>query len=130
MEILIALILIVACFVIGKWKAWLNQEKHIKESSSIDQDTPVKEIEVEMENNTIIFFASETGISKMLASLLEKKLSESSIPCSVFDIRNMDPDAAVKQSKNTSLNFVFILATYENATPHENAAWFYKYFLD
>ncbi|KAL7401196.1 hypothetical protein ABVT39_024740 [Epinephelus coioides] len=74
-----------------------------------------------------IFYGSQTGTAKGFANELSEEVKALSIPAEVIDIQDYDPDdQLIEECINKSV-CVFLVATYTDGQPTENAEWFCKW---
>nr|XP_033487560.1 S-adenosyl-L-methionine-dependent tRNA 4-demethylwyosine synthase TYW1 [Epinephelus lanceolatus] len=74
-----------------------------------------------------IFFGSQTGTAKGFANELSEEVKALGIPAEVIDIKDYDPDdQLIEECINKSV-CVFLVATYTDGQPTENAEWFCKW---
>ncbi|XP_039770464.1 S-adenosyl-L-methionine-dependent tRNA 4-demethylwyosine synthase TYW1 [Ornithorhynchus anatinus] len=74
-----------------------------------------------------IFYGSQTGTAKGFATILAGAAAALPSPVDVVDLRDYDPeDRLVGEAANGNV-CVFLLATYADGRPPENATWFCKW---
>lgn len=74
-----------------------------------------------------IFCGSQTGTAKGFANELSEEVKALGIPAEVIDIKDYDPDdQLIEECINKSV-CVFLVATYTDGQPTENAEWFCKW---
>lgn len=74
-----------------------------------------------------IFYGSQTGTAKGFANELSEEVKALGIPAEVIDIKDYDPDdQLIEECINKSV-CVFLVATYTDGQPTENAEWFCKW---
>ncbi|KAJ7995621.1 hypothetical protein DPEC_G00246480 [Dallia pectoralis] len=74
-----------------------------------------------------IFYGSQTGTAKGFATELEKEVKALGIPAQGIDMKDYDPDDRLGDECSTKSVCVFLLATYTDGQPTENAKWFCKW---
>ncbi|KAL0973167.1 hypothetical protein UPYG_G00199840 [Umbra pygmaea] len=88
---------------------------------SVDKEKIVHVSEVK------IFYGSQTGTAKGFATELEEEVRALGIPAEVIDLKNYDPDDRLADECSNKSVCVFLLATYTDGQPTENAKWFCKW---
>ncbi|XP_044311990.1 S-adenosyl-L-methionine-dependent tRNA 4-demethylwyosine synthase TYW1 isoform X1 [Varanus komodoensis] len=74
-----------------------------------------------------VFFGSQTGTAKRFALNLAEAVTAMNLPAEVIDMGGYDPeDCLVDEARSKSV-CVFLVATYTEGKPTENAAWFCKW---
>uniref|UniRef100_M4AFB1 S-adenosyl-L-methionine-dependent tRNA 4-demethylwyosine synthase TYW1 n=1 Tax=Xiphophorus maculatus TaxID=8083 RepID=M4AFB1_XIPMA len=73
-----------------------------------------------------IFYGSQTGTAKGFASELSQEVQTLGIPAEVIDMKDYDPDDRLADEVSKSV-CVFLVATYSDGRPTENAEWFCKW---
>lgn len=74
-----------------------------------------------------IFYGSQTGTAKGFANELSEEVKTLGIPAEVIDMKDYDPDDQLADECTNKSVCVFILATYTDGQPTENAEWFCKW---
>ncbi|XP_077578587.1 S-adenosyl-L-methionine-dependent tRNA 4-demethylwyosine synthase TYW1 [Stigmatopora nigra] len=74
-----------------------------------------------------IFFGSQTGTAKGFAKDLSEDLRNLDITAEVIDMKEYDPDDRLADECNTKCVCVFLVATYMDGQPTDNAKWFCKW---
>uniref|UniRef100_A0A3P8ZRS2 S-adenosyl-L-methionine-dependent tRNA 4-demethylwyosine synthase TYW1 n=1 Tax=Esox lucius TaxID=8010 RepID=A0A3P8ZRS2_ESOLU len=74
-----------------------------------------------------IFYGSQTGTAKGFANELEEEVKTLGIAAKVIDMKDYDPDDRLADECSTKSICVFLLATYTDGQPTENAKWFCKW---
>ncbi|XP_033832959.1 S-adenosyl-L-methionine-dependent tRNA 4-demethylwyosine synthase TYW1 isoform X1 [Periophthalmus magnuspinnatus] len=74
-----------------------------------------------------IFYGSQTGTAKGFAKELSAEVEASGLPCEVIDLKDYDPDDQLADESTNKIVCVFLLATYTDGQPTENAEWFCKW---
>lgn len=74
-----------------------------------------------------IFFGSQTGTAKGFAKELSGEVEASGLPCEIIDMKDYDPDDHLADESTNRTVCVFLLATYTDGQPTENAEWFCKW---
>uniref|UniRef100_A0A6J0UNA1 tRNA 4-demethylwyosine synthase (AdoMet-dependent) n=1 Tax=Pogona vitticeps TaxID=103695 RepID=A0A6J0UNA1_9SAUR len=77
-----------------------------------------------------IFYGSQTGTAKRFAFILTEAISSTNLPAEVVDMRDYDPDDSLIDEASSQNICVFLVATYTDGKPTENAAWFCKWLED
>ncbi|XP_071378603.1 S-adenosyl-L-methionine-dependent tRNA 4-demethylwyosine synthase TYW1 [Centroberyx affinis] len=99
---------------------WLY--KAVKENGhSVERDTVVHVSGVK------IFYGSQTGTAKGFAKELSEEVKALDIPAEVIDMQDYDPDDQLADECTNKSVCVFLLATYTDGRPTENAEWFCKW---
>uniref|UniRef100_UPI003AAC172D S-adenosyl-L-methionine-dependent tRNA 4-demethylwyosine synthase TYW1 n=1 Tax=Centroberyx gerrardi TaxID=166262 RepID=UPI003AAC172D len=99
---------------------WLY--KAVKENGhSVERDTVVHVSGVK------IFYGSQTGTAKGFAKELSEEVKALDIPAEVIDMQDYDPDDQLVDECTNKSVCVFLLATYTDGRPTENAEWFCKW---
>uniref|UniRef100_A0A8D3EF17 S-adenosyl-L-methionine-dependent tRNA 4-demethylwyosine synthase TYW1 n=1 Tax=Scophthalmus maximus TaxID=52904 RepID=A0A8D3EF17_SCOMX len=95
--------------------------KAVTNSDRSDRDTVVHVSGVR------IFFGSQTGTAKGFANELSEEVKTLGIPAEVTDMRDYDPDDQLADECTSKSVCVFLVATYTDGQPTENAEWFCKW---
>ncbi|CAB1450387.1 unnamed protein product [Pleuronectes platessa] len=74
-----------------------------------------------------IFYGSQTGTAKGFAKELSEEVKTLGIPAEVTDMRDYDPDDRLADECTSKSVCVFLVATYTDGQPTENAEWFCKW---
>ncbi|XP_051254021.1 S-adenosyl-L-methionine-dependent tRNA 4-demethylwyosine synthase TYW1 [Dicentrarchus labrax] len=74
-----------------------------------------------------IFYGSQTGTAKAFAKELSEEVKASGIPAEVIDMKDYDPDDQLADECTNKAVCVFLVATYTDGQPTENAEWFCKW---
>uniref|UniRef100_A0A3B4T7D5 S-adenosyl-L-methionine-dependent tRNA 4-demethylwyosine synthase TYW1 n=1 Tax=Seriola dumerili TaxID=41447 RepID=A0A3B4T7D5_SERDU len=95
--------------------------KAVKNNDSSDRDTAVHVSGVK------IFYGSQTGTAKAFAKELSEEVKNLGIPAEVTDMKDYDPDDQLADECTSKSVCVFLVATYTDGQPTENAEWFCKW---
>ncbi|XP_075892719.1 S-adenosyl-L-methionine-dependent tRNA 4-demethylwyosine synthase TYW1 isoform X2 [Nelusetta ayraudi] len=74
-----------------------------------------------------IFYGSQTGTAKGFANILSDEVKTLGIAAEVIDMKDYDPDDQLADECTNKSVCVFLVATYTDGTPTENAEWFCKW---
>ncbi|KAM8854365.1 S-adenosyl-L-methionine-dependent tRNA 4-demethylwyosine synthase TYW1 isoform 2-T2 [Synchiropus picturatus] len=74
-----------------------------------------------------IFFGSQTGTAKSFAHELSDEVNSLGIPAEVIDLKDYDPEDNLADECASRSVCVFLVATYTDGEPTENAEWFCKW---
>ncbi|XP_042298353.1 S-adenosyl-L-methionine-dependent tRNA 4-demethylwyosine synthase TYW1 isoform X2 [Sceloporus undulatus] len=74
-----------------------------------------------------VFYGSQTGTAKRFASRLLDAVASLNLPAEVIDMKDYDPDDSLVDEANGHNICAFLVATYADGKPTENAAWFCKW---
>ncbi|XP_042343251.1 S-adenosyl-L-methionine-dependent tRNA 4-demethylwyosine synthase TYW1 [Plectropomus leopardus] len=74
-----------------------------------------------------IFYGSQTGTAKGFANTLSEEVKSLGIPAEVIDMKDYDPDDQLADECTNKSVCVFLVATYTDGQPTENAEWFCKW---
>nr|XP_020504883.1 S-adenosyl-L-methionine-dependent tRNA 4-demethylwyosine synthase-like [Labrus bergylta] len=74
-----------------------------------------------------IFYGSQTGTAKGFAKELSEEVETLGIPAEVIDMKDYDPDDHLAEECANKSVCVFLVATYTDGRPTENAEWFCKW---
>uniref|UniRef100_A0A7N6B4P2 S-adenosyl-L-methionine-dependent tRNA 4-demethylwyosine synthase TYW1 n=1 Tax=Anabas testudineus TaxID=64144 RepID=A0A7N6B4P2_ANATE len=74
-----------------------------------------------------IFYGSQTGTAKAFANELSEEVKALGIPAEVTDMKEYDPDDQLADECTRKSVCVFLVATYTDGQPTENAEWFCKW---
>lgn len=85
-----------------------------------------KEIEVNV-SGVKIFYGSQTGTAKGFAEELCDDVKNLGLPAEVIDLKDYDPDDQLADECVDKMVCVFLVATYTDGQPTENAEWFCKW---
>lgn len=98
-------------------------QKSVTRSSGSDKD---KALHVSV-SRVKIFFGSQTGTAKGFAKELFIEVEALGLPSEIIDLNNYDPDDQLVEEGTNKVVCVFLLATYTDGQPTENAEWFCKW---
>uniref|UniRef100_A0A3B3TP42 S-adenosyl-L-methionine-dependent tRNA 4-demethylwyosine synthase TYW1 n=1 Tax=Poecilia latipinna TaxID=48699 RepID=A0A3B3TP42_9TELE len=104
----------------GSKDSGLKVQKAAKNEVSSDEDADVHVSGVK------IFYGSQTGTAKGFASELSQEVQALGIPAEVMDMKDFDPDDRLADEVSKSV-CVFLVATYTDGRPTQNAEWFCKW---
>uniref|UniRef100_A0A3P8TGG0 S-adenosyl-L-methionine-dependent tRNA 4-demethylwyosine synthase TYW1 n=1 Tax=Amphiprion percula TaxID=161767 RepID=A0A3P8TGG0_AMPPE len=99
---------------------WVRKAEQ-KNNSSSDRDAEVHVSGVK------IFYGSQTGTAKGFANELSEEVNTLGIPAEVIDMKDYDPDDQLADECVSKSVCVFLVATYTDGQPTENAEWFCKW---
>ncbi|XP_075761218.1 S-adenosyl-L-methionine-dependent tRNA 4-demethylwyosine synthase TYW1 [Pelodiscus sinensis] len=74
-----------------------------------------------------IFYGSQTGTAKGFATVLAEAILSLNLPAEIINMRDYDPDDCLAEEATSKNICVFLVATYTDGQPTENAAWFCKW---
>ncbi|XP_066534164.1 S-adenosyl-L-methionine-dependent tRNA 4-demethylwyosine synthase TYW1 isoform X2 [Hoplias malabaricus] len=74
-----------------------------------------------------IFYGSQTGTAKGFARELAEEVQVSGFLCEIIDMKDFDPDDRLSDECTSKMICVFLMATYTDGKPTENAEWFCKW---
>lgn len=74
-----------------------------------------------------IFYGSQTGTAKGFATILAETILSLNLPAEIINMRDYDPDDCLGEEATSKNICVFLVATYTDGQPTENAAWFCKW---
>ncbi|XP_076002695.1 S-adenosyl-L-methionine-dependent tRNA 4-demethylwyosine synthase TYW1 isoform X1 [Genypterus blacodes] len=74
-----------------------------------------------------IFYGSQTGTAKGFAKELSEEVKALGIPAEEIDMKGYDPDDRLADECSNSSVCVFLMASYTDGQPTENAEWFCKW---
>ncbi|KAK5601152.1 S-adenosyl-L-methionine-dependent tRNA 4-demethylwyosine synthase [Crenichthys baileyi] len=74
-----------------------------------------------------IFYGSQTGTAKGFATELSEEVENLGISAEVIDMKDYDPDDRLVDECVSKSVCVFLVATYTDGQPTENAEWFCKW---
>uniref|UniRef100_A0A669CD42 S-adenosyl-L-methionine-dependent tRNA 4-demethylwyosine synthase TYW1 n=1 Tax=Oreochromis niloticus TaxID=8128 RepID=A0A669CD42_ORENI len=74
-----------------------------------------------------IFYGSQTGTAKGFANELSEEVKALGLPAEVIDMKDYDPDDQLADECISKSVCVFLVATYTDGQPTENAEWFCKW---
>ncbi|XP_059573086.1 S-adenosyl-L-methionine-dependent tRNA 4-demethylwyosine synthase TYW1 isoform X1 [Alligator mississippiensis] len=74
-----------------------------------------------------IFYGSQTGTAKGFAAVLAEAVIALTLPAEIINMREYDPDDCLAEETISKNVCVFLVATYTEGQPTENAAWFCKW---
>ncbi|KAL2095769.1 hypothetical protein ACEWY4_007917 [Coilia grayii] len=121
-----------AAVVVGIWFALnlvLKKKKIVRPVSpwryqTVETKTyPVKE-KTENVSGVKIFYGSQTGTAKGFARELAEDVKNLGLESEVIDLKDYDPDDRLSDECTSKAICVFLLATYTDGKPTENAEWF------
>jgi tRNA wybutosine-synthesizing protein 1 len=129
--------------LIWGFQQWMQpkEESAVATSPQSDNIKTVKEITLRHEMNPLeqenkcdtssspslpsimILYGSQTGTAKKLAQLVEQTTIEAGLPTYTMSLADYDTDLYACESRIC----VFIISTYTEGTPPDEAAWFYRW---
>ncbi|XP_051521750.1 S-adenosyl-L-methionine-dependent tRNA 4-demethylwyosine synthase TYW1 isoform X1 [Myxocyprinus asiaticus] len=74
-----------------------------------------------------VFYGSQTGTAKEFAKELAEDVRAQGLQCEVIDMKEYDPDDRLAEECTSKMICVFLVATYTDGQPTENAEWFCKW---
>ncbi|XP_061460947.1 S-adenosyl-L-methionine-dependent tRNA 4-demethylwyosine synthase TYW1-like [Rhineura floridana] len=74
-----------------------------------------------------VFYGSQTGTAKRFALILAEAVAAFNLPVEVIDMKDCDPDDSLADETSSKNVGVFLVATYTDGKPTENAVWFCKW---
>ncbi|XP_059187835.1 S-adenosyl-L-methionine-dependent tRNA 4-demethylwyosine synthase TYW1 isoform X2 [Centropristis striata] len=95
--------------------------KAVKVNDASDRDAVVHVSRVK------IFYGSQTGTAKGFATELSEEVKTLGISAEVIDIKDYDPDDQLADECTNKSVCVFLVATYTDGQPTQNAEWFCKW---
>ncbi|KAG7217591.1 hypothetical protein INR49_021277 [Caranx melampygus] len=95
--------------------------KAVKNNDRSDRDTVVHVSGVK------IFYGSQTGTAKGFAMELSEEVKNLGVAAEVTDMKDYDPDDQLADECTSKSVCVFLVATYTDGQPTENAEWFCKW---
>lgn len=98
-----------------------SSHKTVKTSKELDKECAVHVSGVK------IFYGSQTGTAKSFAKELTEEVKVFGLTCEVIDLKEYDPDDQLADECTNRSVCVFLLATYTDGQPTENAEWFCKW---
>uniref|UniRef100_A0A8C2Z9I5 S-adenosyl-L-methionine-dependent tRNA 4-demethylwyosine synthase TYW1 n=1 Tax=Cyclopterus lumpus TaxID=8103 RepID=A0A8C2Z9I5_CYCLU len=102
---------------------WFSVKVALKKSSDhSDRDAVAAHV-----SGVKIFYGSQTGTAKGFAEELSEEVKTLGVPAKVIDIRDYDPDDQLADECTNKSVCVFLVATYTDGQPTENAEWFCKW---
>ncbi|XP_057684997.1 S-adenosyl-L-methionine-dependent tRNA 4-demethylwyosine synthase TYW1-like [Corythoichthys intestinalis] len=117
---------------------WVLLKMFLKKKSFLkDVSSRILEVEKEDEHcdkhaevhvsGVKIFFGSQTGTAKGFAKELSADVRSLDIMAEVIDMKEYDPDDRLADECNSKCVCVFLVATYTDGRPTDNAEWFCKW---
>ncbi|XP_028662653.1 S-adenosyl-L-methionine-dependent tRNA 4-demethylwyosine synthase TYW1 [Erpetoichthys calabaricus] len=74
-----------------------------------------------------IFYGSQTGTAKRFANDLAKQVEGLGLSSDVINLKEYDPEDSLAEENTSQSVCVFLMATYTDGKPTENAEWFCKW---
>ncbi|XP_034276880.1 S-adenosyl-L-methionine-dependent tRNA 4-demethylwyosine synthase TYW1-like isoform X2 [Pantherophis guttatus] len=74
-----------------------------------------------------VFYGSQTGTAKRFALVLTEAVASINLPAEIIDMQDYDPDDSLIDEISSQNICMFLVATYTDGKPTENAAWFCKW---
>ncbi|KAJ8414478.1 hypothetical protein AAFF_G00036800 [Aldrovandia affinis] len=96
-------------------------------STEITQNGKLAEREKIYVTEVKVFFGSQTGTAKGFAQDLAEEVKILGLTAEVIDMKDYDPDENLANECTNTLICVFLLATYTDGQPTQNAQWFCKW---
>lgn len=121
-----AALLVAFCFL---WQLARRKINHTKDSGSkVVKSTETSSSEEEVHVSGVkVFYGSQTGTAKGFATDLSLAVQTLGIPAEVIDMKDYDPDDRLADECVSKSVCVFLVATYTDGQPTENAEWFCKW---
>ncbi|XP_034025486.1 LOW QUALITY PROTEIN: S-adenosyl-L-methionine-dependent tRNA 4-demethylwyosine synthase TYW1-like [Thalassophryne amazonica] len=125
-----------AAVVLGIWfslEMALRKQSLAGRSSLMVNSAVKKNHERSLKENEVhvggvkIFYGSQTGTAKGFAKDLSEEVKALGISAEVIDMKDYDPDDQLADECANKSVCVFLLATYTDGQPTENAEWFCKW---
>lgn len=98
----------------------------LEKSEKKKEQLPEKEKVIHVEG-VRIFYGSQTGTAKGFARALADDVHAAGIHSEVVDMKDYDPDDRLSDECTSKIICVFLVATYTDGKPTENAEWFCKW---
>lgn len=117
-----------AALVFGLW--FLLKRKSVSKDEGADKAAKKNDRETEEEvhvSGVKIFYGSQTGTAKGFANELSEEVEALGLPAEVTDMKDYDPDDQLADECISKSVCVFLVATYTDGQPTENAEWFCKW---
>ncbi|KAG9265240.1 S-adenosyl-L-methionine-dependent tRNA 4-demethylwyosine synthase isoform X1 [Astyanax mexicanus] len=109
-----------------KKKTVLTSSPPLSKSEKKKEKLPEKEKVIHVEG-VRIFYGSQTGTAKGFARELADDARAAGFHSEVFDMKDYDPDDRLSDECTSKIICVFLVATYTDGKPTENAEWFCKW---
>lgn len=77
-----------------------------------------------------IFFGSQTGTAEKFAGELDAALKNENMDTEVTDLKVFDPEGFLSECRNPKNLYLFVVSTYVDGRPSENAQWFFSWLED
>ncbi|XP_036415507.1 S-adenosyl-L-methionine-dependent tRNA 4-demethylwyosine synthase TYW1 isoform X2 [Colossoma macropomum] len=124
-----------AAVLVGLWftvNMALKKKLDGPESNRLDKSKEKKEQLPEKEKvvhvvGVRIFYGSQTGTAKGFARELAEDVRAAGFQSEVTDMKDYDPDDRLSDECTSKMICVFLVATYTDGKPTENAEWFCKW---
>ncbi|XP_061575847.1 S-adenosyl-L-methionine-dependent tRNA 4-demethylwyosine synthase TYW1 [Cololabis saira] len=121
-----------AALVFGVWfslKVTLSKKRFAKDVQSWVQRAPEKDNSSDPDpevhvSGVKIFFGSQTGTAKGFAEELREEVKTLGVAAEVIDMKDYDPDDRLADECESRSVCVFLVATYTDGRPTDNAQWF------
>ncbi|XP_029468121.1 S-adenosyl-L-methionine-dependent tRNA 4-demethylwyosine synthase-like [Rhinatrema bivittatum] len=92
------------------------------------QDSPRTQKEEETHVSGVkIFYGSQTGTAKGFANSLAEEIISLGLPTDIINMKDFDPDDSLIEQTSSKNVCIFLVATYTDGRPTENAEWFCKW---
>ncbi|XP_039612925.1 S-adenosyl-L-methionine-dependent tRNA 4-demethylwyosine synthase TYW1 [Polypterus senegalus] len=105
---------------IQKRKEFINPEKSFQNENSVQKQS----IYV---SGVKIFYGSQTGTAKTFANDLAEQVEGLGLSSDVINLKEYDPEDSLAEENTSQSVCVFLMATYTDGKPTENAEWFCKW---
>uniref|UniRef100_A0A7N6BSW9 S-adenosyl-L-methionine-dependent tRNA 4-demethylwyosine synthase TYW1 n=1 Tax=Anabas testudineus TaxID=64144 RepID=A0A7N6BSW9_ANATE len=120
-----------AALFFGIWFALKISLKKVNVNSSVNKTEKSSERSDKQKvvhvSGVKIFYGSQTGTAKAFANELSEEVKALGIPAEVTDMKEYDPDDQLADECTRKSVCVFLVATYTDGQPTENAEWFCKW---
>lgn len=106
---------------------FLKQNNSKKGNSSINTNEVKKQVKKRENPKVYIFFGSQTGTAEGFAKDLADELTDSGILSSFVDLEDYSEENFLSMKVQGNCTLIFLVATYGEGEPTDNAADFYKW---
>ncbi|XP_038141891.1 S-adenosyl-L-methionine-dependent tRNA 4-demethylwyosine synthase TYW1 isoform X2 [Cyprinodon tularosa] len=114
-------------FFLGRRKIINAKDSGSKiQQAAKNNNSPEKDDDVYV-SGVKVFYGSQTGTAKGFATELSKDVQTLGFPAEVIDMKDYDPDDRLADECSSKSVCVFLVATYTDGQPTENAEWFCKW---
>lgn len=122
-------LVLLACISIGYfWKTRTQIKVNVASKGTPQKENSLPHTSQEKwERSLHILYGTQSGCSQKFAELLEIEIVKYGVDIEVTNLKDYDPEDHIKHFRDPKRVYVIIISTFEEGSPPEDAAWFYKW---